>query len=109
LKQEEKRCLKFKTLAAISLVATLFVAPAIAQMAVPPPTPPHGNGAYDQNHHWHDRSWWNEHDSKWTHEHHPERAEDGAWDKDHHWHSRDWWVKKHPKWAHKHHPDWFSK
>jgi hypothetical protein len=98
--------LKLKIFAVITLGATLFVAPAMAQMAVPPP--PHGYGDYDQNHHWHDQSWWNEHDPNWAHQHHPEWADNGDWDEHHHWHDRDWWKKNHPKWVHEHHPHWYS-
>lgn len=100
--------MKLKTLAVITLGMTLFVTPAMAQMAGPPP-PPHGYGDYDQGHHWHDQSWWNEHNPGWVHQHHPEWADNGDWDEHHHhWHDRGWWIKNHPKWAHEHHPHWFS-
>jgi len=30
------------------------------------------NGAYDQNHQWHDQDWWYKNQPQWSREHHPE-------------------------------------
>jgi hypothetical protein len=101
--------MKFKTLTAAILMATLFVAPAFGQMAVPPPPGPHGYGAYDQHHAWHDDTWWYDHDPGWVQKHHPDWEANGAWDDQHkHWHDRHWWKTNHPKWVHEHHPNWNS-
>jgi hypothetical protein len=89
--------LKLKALAAITLGATLFVAPAMAQMATAPPPPPYNHGEYNHNG-----------DPNWDHAHPADVHRDGDWDEHHQWRSREWWVKNHPKWAHKHHPHWFS-
>jgi len=100
--------MKLRTLVAATLMAGLFVAPAFAQMAVPPP-PPHGYGDYDQHHVWRDQTWWHDNDPGWVQKHHPDWEANGAWDDHHkHWHNREWWMKNHPKWAHEHYPHWYS-
>ena len=66
--------MKLKVLAAITLGAALFVAPAMAQMATAPPPAPYNHGEYNHNG-----------DPNWNHNGPADAYHDGDWDEHHQW------------------------
>jgi hypothetical protein len=77
-------------------------------------------GAYDKNHQWHNRDWYQKNDPDWQRNHpnwannnypnqyantgHP-RGE-GDYDEHHEWHDRDWYRDHRQEWVKEHHPEW---
>jgi hypothetical protein len=75
-----------------------------------------GCGAYDNNHRWHDATWWHWHYIEWFYAAHQEWAvmdalwltPDGDYDNTNNWHDGYRWHQSNPDFFYANHPYWIS-